>query len=191
MQHSEQPRIELKHAHYAMDSMRDAETLNEFEEGWKEFLRRIERTWNKMQSHYGKSPKWTGWQSKYESLRKKDQLLSYLVNARGAEEHTVDAVVSTNPGGITIDPAEGNFMHIESLSLNNGVLKVKSPQKLKIDFILAAIELLPVVNRGRRYEVPKEHLGQAINPQDVSSVAKAAFAFYESALADAEKFFVK
>jgi len=174
-----------------MESMLNAKTLGEFEEGWKEFLRRIGRTWNKIQSHYGKSPKWTGWQSRYESLRKKDQLLSYLVNARGAEEHTVDAVVSTTPGGITINPAEGNFMHIESLSFDNGVLNVKSPQKLKVGFLSAKTELLPVVNRGRRYEVPKEHLGQAINPQDVSSVANAAFAFYESALADAENFFVR
>ena len=122
MQHSEQPRIELKSARDAMESMSNAKALDEFEEGWKEFLRRIERTWNKMHSHFGKSPKWTGWQSKYESLRKNDQLLSYLVNARGAEEHTVDAVVSTTPGGITINPAEGNFMHIESLSIDSGVL---------------------------------------------------------------------
>ena len=191
MQHSEQPRIELKRARSAMESMRHAQALGEFEEGWKEFLRRIERTWNKMQSHYGKSPKWTGWQSKYESLRKKDQLLSYLVNARGAEEHTVDSVVSTTPGGVTINPASGNFMHIESLSLNNGILRVKSPQEIKISFISAKTELLPVVNRGRRYEVPKEHLGHAIDPQNVSSIATAAFAFYESALADAENFFVK
>ena len=70
-------------------------------------------------------------------------------------------------------------------------LRVKSPQKIRIDFTSAKTELLPVVNRGRRYEVPREHLDQAINPQDVSSVAKVAFGFYESALADAENFFVK
>lgn len=191
MQHSDQPRIELKRARVALDSMIGAKAIDEFEEWWKEFLRRTERAWNKTQAHYGKSPKWSGWQSKYESLRKTDQLLSYLVNARGAEEHTVNAVVSTTPGSIGINAAEGNFLHIEKMSINNGVITVKSPQKLKIDFIPGKTELLPVVNRGRRYEVPKDHLGQAINPQDVPSLAKAALAFYESAIADTETFFVR
>lgn len=44
-------------------------------------------------------------EGKFESLRKKDQLLSYLINARGADEHTVNEIVGRESGGIGINPA--------------------------------------------------------------------------------------
>jgi hypothetical protein len=191
MQHSEQPSLELVKARAAIEAMRNATTLDAFEEGWKEFLGRLERVWTKSINHFGKSPKWNGWKGKYESHRKTDQLLSYLVNARGADEHTVNEIVGREPGGIGINPAEGNSLYIERMEINNGNIFIKSPQKIKIDFLPAKTTLLPVTNRGRTYPVPTTHLGNPIDPMNVIAVAEAGTNFYGQFLAQAEAFFVK
>lgn len=191
MQHSDQPFQELAKAKAAIAAMAAAHTIDEFEEQWKEFLRRLERVWNKAIAHFGKSPKWNGWQGKYDNLRRRDPLLSYLVNARGAEEHTVNEVVGREPGGIGINPAEGNSLYIERMEIKNGTLSIRSPQKVKIEFLAARMTLVPVVNRGRRYGLPSHHLGNSIDPSNVLGVAELAVKFYEEALAQAEAFFVK
>ena len=191
MQHSKQPSLELSKAQIAIEAMRNAKTLEEFEESWKEFLSRLERVWNKGVSHFCKSPRWNGWKGQFERLRKTDPLLSYLVNARGAEEHTVNEIVGKEPGGIGINPAERNSLYIEHMEINNGNIFIKSPQKIKIDFMPARTTLLPITNRGRTYPVPSTHLGNAVDPMNVIAIAEAGAQFYEKFLSQAEKFFVK
>jgi len=191
MKQAEQPRIELAKAKTCIEGMRNSRSLDQFEEQWKSLLHRLERIWNKTSHYYGKSPKWNGWKGKYEQLRKKDPLLIYLVNARGADEHTVNEILSREPGGIGINPAEGNSLYIERMSINRGQISIKSPQKIRIDFIPAKTKLLPVVNRGRTYPVPASHRGKVIDPTKVVEVAETAVEFYEEFLNDAESYFVK
>jgi hypothetical protein len=191
MQHSDHPALELAKARTAIDALRNAQTLDEFEESWKTFLGRIERVWTKGRSHFGKSPKWSGWQGKFEPLRRSDPLLSYLVQARGADEHTVNAIVGREPGGIGINAAEGNGLYIEHMTINNGNINIKSPQKIRVDFLPSRTTLLPVVNRGRTYPVPTAHLGKPVDPTNVIAVAEAVADFYERFLSEAEAFFVK
>jgi hypothetical protein len=190
MQHSNQPAVELKKAENAIDNMRKANSLDEFEDAWKEFLSRLERVWTKSSNHFGKSPKWNGWKGNFEPLRRSDPLLSYLINARGADEHTVNEILTREPGGIGINPAEGNSLFIEHMTIKNGHVLIKSPQKIKIDFLPERIVLLPVNNRGRTYDVPTKHLGKSINSNNVISIAEAGAKFYQRFLDDAEIFFV-
>jgi hypothetical protein len=191
VQHSDQPNHELSRARDAAQKMAAAASLDEYEEHWKEFLRRLERCWNKAQAHYGKSPKWNGWQGRIDKLRRTDPLLSYLVNARGAEEHTVSEITTRHPGGIGINPAEGNSLYIEHMEVKDGTISIRSPQKIRIDFIPDRIGLLPVSNRGRTYGIPGSHLGSGIDPRNVQAIANVALSFYEQVLREAEAFFVK
>lgn len=191
MQHSEQPSLELAKARAAIEAMRNAKTLDDFEESWKEFLGRIERVWNKAFSHFSKSPKWNGWKGKFEGLRKSDPLLTYLINARGADEHTVNEIVGKEPGGIGINAAEGDSLYIEHMEINNGNIFIKSPQKIKVDFLPTRTTLLPVTNRGRTYPVPTTHLGNHVDPRNVIAIADAGAQFYKNFLAQAEEFFIK
>jgi hypothetical protein len=191
MQYSDKPLQELKLAQSQIEEMRKSNALDQFEECWKEFLRRLERVWYKATNHYSRSPKWNGWKGKYEKARRKDPLLSYLVNARGADEHTVGEITGREPGGIGINPAEGNSLFIESLEVNNGVIKVKSPQRLRIDFIPGKVKLLPVTNYGRTYEVPNSHLGSPVDPANAIEIAEIAIRYYSKFLEGAEKYFVK
>ncbi len=191
MQRSDQPNLELARAQEAVAKMAAATSLDEYEEHWKEFLRRLERCWNKAYAHYGKSPKWNGWQGRIDRLRRTDPLLSYLVNARGAEEHTVNEITTRHPGGIGINPAQGNSLYIERMEINNGTISIRSPQKLKIEFTPARMGLLPVTNRGRTYATPTWHLGNSIDAGNVQAVASLALRFYDQVLREAEAFFVK
>jgi hypothetical protein len=191
MQKSEQPHIELKLAMLSIDAMKTAASLDDFEESWKTFLHRIERIWNKVANHYGKSPKWNGWQGKFLKLRKEDPLLSYLINARGAEEHTVDDIVTRQAAGIGIGPAEGNYLYIEHMTIDGPNISIKSPQKIKIDFIAERTVPLPVKNRGRVYSVPISHLGNVIDSSSVIFIAEAGLNFYLELIKEVEHAFVR
>jgi hypothetical protein len=122
-------------------------------------------------------------------LRQKDPLLAYVRNARDSDEHTVDDIVSHEPGGIGINPAEGNSLHIESMEINRGVISIASPQRIRVDFIPGKTKLLAVTKRDGTYPAPTSHLGDAIDPENVADVAERAISFYEGVLDEAESTF--
>jgi hypothetical protein len=191
MKYSEQPRIELAQTKICIEGMRDAKSLGQFEEQWKSFLHSLDRIWNTTSNHYGKSPKWNGWKRKYENIRKNDPLLTYLAYARGADEHTVNEILSREPEGIGINPAEGNGLYIDQMTIENGQIYIESPQKIRVDFTPTKTKLLPVLNRGRTYAVPVSHRGQVIDPTKVVEMTEIAVRFYEDFLNDVESYFVK
>lgn len=190
MQHSERPLLELARARDAIQAMRNAKTLDEFEDHWKAFLGRLQRVWNKAASHFRQSPKWDGWKGQFQHLRDTDPLLLYLVHARNADEHTVQEILGKEPPGIGIGPAEGNWLRIERMVVKDGNFFVKSLHPVKIVFFPERTKLLPVTNRGITYPVPTTHLDKPVDPMNVIAVAEAGAQFYEHFLFEAEKFFV-
>jgi hypothetical protein len=193
MQPIDKPWEQLRKAESYIEKMTTASSLNEYEEYWKEFLHNLERSWNKLTSHLKRSPKYQGWveRGKTEKLRRQDQLLSYLVNARGAEEHSVADISKQQPGGIGINPAFGNSLHLNKLEINNGQIHIDSDQPLRIDFIPGKVELLSVENRGRTYDVPSQHIGNDLETKDPVEIAKLGVAFYKAYFEKAEGHFVK
>jgi hypothetical protein len=193
MQPIDKPWEQLRKAESYIEKMTTASSLGEYEEYWKEFLHNLERSWNKLTSHLKRSPKYQGWveRGKTEKLRRQDQLLSYLVNARGAEEHSVADISKQQPGGIGINPAFGNSLHINKLEINNGQIHIDSDQPIRIDFIPGKVELLSVENRGRTYDIPSQHIGNDIKTNDPVEIAKLGAAFYRAYFEKAESHFVK
>lgn len=193
MQPIDKPWDQLKKAESYIDKMANAASLHEYDEYWKEFLHNLERSWNKLTSHLSKSPKYQGWveRGRTEGLRRQDQLLSYLVNARGAEEHSVSDISRKQPGGIGINPAFGRRLHINKLEINNGQIYIDSEQPIKVEFIPGRVDLLNVENRGREYQVPTEHLGKKLSSNDPIEIAKLGVEFYRKYFEKAEKQFVK
>ncbi|MEJ3589284.1 hypothetical protein [Pseudomonas bubulae] len=191
MQRSEQPHIELNKAGVAINDMKASQSLEAMEESWKSYLHRIERTWNRVLHHYGKSPKWNGWQSNVLKQRKSDPLLSYLINARGCDEHTGEDIVTRTPGGIGIGTTDGGPLYIESLTINNGHVSFKGSSNARFDFISASVELKSIVNRGREYHPPLEHLGKPIRSKTMIHVAELGYDFYSGFIENVERHFVK
>lgn len=191
MHHSEQPFIELERARKAIADMRQAGSLEDLEECWKEYLRRLERIWSKSVSHFGKSPKWNGWQGPYLKLRKNDPLLSYFINARGAEEHTVAEITTRSPGSFSVKNDGNGTTRIDRLSIVNGKVVEISGTGFYAEFVPERVKLLPITNRGVRHPVPTEHLSRPVDPENLLEIAEKGVEFYATFLAQAEAFFIQ
>ncbi|MPW35841.1 hypothetical protein [Vibrio sp. B1Z05] len=193
MQPIDKPWEQLQKAESYIEKMSSAENLEDYEDHWKDFLHNLERAWNKLVSHLKRTPKYEGWveRGRTEKLRRQDQLLSYLVNARGAEEHSIADITSKESGGIGINPAIGNSLHINKLEMKDGQIHIDSDQPLKIEFFPGKVTLLPIENRGRSYGVPTSHLGRGIEGSNPVELAKHGVEFYRSYFKKAEQHFVK
>lgn len=191
MQKSEQPHIELNKARVAISDMKTSQSWESMEESWKTFLHRVERAWNRVLHHYGKSPKWNGWQANVLRQRKSDPLLSYLINARGCDEHTGEDIVTRTPGGFGIGTTDGGPLYIERLTINNGHVTFKGSSNAKFTFTSAGVELKSIVNRGREYHPPLEHLGKPIGSKSMIHIAELGLEFYSVFIESVERHFVK
>jgi len=188
MQHSDAPWNELRKAETELAAMRAATDVRVVRDHWIQFLHAIERVWSKSAAHYGKSPKWSNWHKAYLDQRRADPLLSYLVNARGAEEHTVEEVANPKPGSILIRGNSSGAAYVERLRIEQGrVVEYRGDQPLEMS--PAHVELRTVVNRGKSYPPPTSHLGAPL-AQDVHACASAALAYYSGFLRVAEAKFV-
>jgi hypothetical protein len=191
MQHSNRPYLELDLARRALEAIRAATTLAEIEEHWKDYLRRLERVWNKSVSHFGKSPKWNGWQGPFLKLRKHDPLLSYLINARGADEHTIADITKKKPGTLRVDLGVSRSVHIKKLEIvNDRIFHLETDSPDAVSFEVPGVELLPITNRNVLHDVPRAHLTHPINPSDLIGIAERGIEFYADFLAKAEAFFI-
>ena len=188
MQHSDKPGKELDLARELLGEMKKAKSLSVLETLWKRFLHHIDRVWNKAEAHYSKSPKWPNWGGKYIRLRRRDELLSYLVAARNADEHSISEITALKGGSFGInarDPSQG--LHIKSLKFGpDGIKDISLGTEAIIEFTPAKVQLIKVHNRGQDYTPPTKHLGQPVDSGDLIVVATAALRFYESFLRAAE-----
>ena len=185
-------RKELRGAERALHSLRSAQTYEALETAWTGFLRHLERSYNKAQAQLKRSSKFQGWptRGRVDALRSKDPLLSYLRNARGADEHGIEPIASGKPGGIGIGPAEGSSLYIRSMSVDRGRVTIDSPNKIRVTVIPAEFVLAPVLNRGVKYEVPRSHLGADLPSSDPVTLGQQGLKFYRDFLEDAEREFV-
>src|SRR5580704_15421737 len=92
-----------------------------------------------------------------EQMRSKDPLLAYLSNARGVLEHGIAEVAREAPGGIAINPASGNTLTIERMTVTGKGIAIKSKEPIAVTFTPGSLVLSDVTNRGRIYTVPREH----------------------------------
>ena len=156
---------------------------------WKKFLHRLERAWFKSESHYSRSPKWHSWAGQFITQRRQDPLLSYLKNARDADEHTV-AEITARVAGVAIGAPPGQSVVVDSLVIKNGQVFVDSTGPLVVEFLPARTQLLPVANRGRTYPVPTVHLGKPVNRHDVLEMAFLSLDWYRDFADRTETHFV-
>ena len=190
MQSSLQIHAELDRCTQILDRLNRSQSLEEVEEHWKEFLSRLERVWYKCESHFKRSPKWNGWKGKYEKYRKIDPVLAYLINARGAHEHTVEEIVKKDPGSISIGAGNEGSVRIKRLMVADGKVEFEGDGDLLIQFNPAELKPVLIVNRGRDYPVPNEHMGIKLADNRITTIASLGLNFYKKVVLDTEAFLV-
>lgn len=185
MQKNEKIHSELNKAKTSSTNIKNSKNLDEIDESWKDYLYQLERVWSKSQAHFKKSPKWNGWQGRYKQLRTKDELLAYLINARGAEEHTVEEITQKQAGGIGLNPLiPGGKVVINDLRLGpkGEILNMDLGENIIVAFTPSRVKLLPITNRGVIYPIPQSHLGKEIDSTNLVSISEAGTKFYEDFL---------
>ena len=191
MQPSLHIHTELQRCRELLDLLARTSSPLEFDDIWQRFLGHLERVWNKSQNHFSKSPKWGGWQGRYVNQRKTDPLLIYLINARGAHEHTVQDITNKTPGSIGLSAGSSGRVHIKSLQVGPDGITGDWDGDLAITFTPGRVDLAPVKNRGRTYAVPSSHLGIQIDNTSALTIGALGLEYYQNLVTEAEGFFAK
>ena len=114
-------------------------SFSEYEAAWRDFLGRIERVWTKIEAAMSQVEGWQSVQSRVVAERRNDPLLSYVVQARNVDEHTIQDVTAD-----------------WRASLNATQI---GPGQVRLEWKPWDRPLLPVRNRGVIYAPPRSHLG--------------------------------
>lgn len=124
------------------DSLFTGLDYEQFQPVWTEFLLALNAAFSKLEKGARGCGKSEAWINRHKNTRRKDPLLSYLHQARNADEHGLEPVSSSTPG------------------------KFKRRADGAIIVAIGRIHLAEVVDDrfGDRYPVPQSHLGQPIAP---------------------------
>lgn len=77
------------------------------------------------------------------------------------------------------------------MAMVNGILAIDADGEAAIDIQQPRVRLLPITNRGVRYDVPLQHLSGPVDPDNLIDIAEKGIDFYAKFLDQAEVFFVK
>jgi hypothetical protein len=188
MQHSDAPWKELTRAESELGAMKTATDMRIRLEHWLDFMRAIERVWNKAEGHFSRSPKWQPWRGRYVRLRKQDPLLIYLAQARNVEEHSSEPSAVAVPGGFSIGRG-AKSVYIEKLRIDGSGRVAEYRGSHPIEIQHPTVAPAGIDNRGVRYEPPTSHLGNPVQAE-VIPMAELGLAFYRDFLNAAETEFV-
>lgn len=164
--------------------MVSAESYEEYEESWSDFLNRLEKIFEKLdKACFPIRSKFISLISRENMLRGSDPLLQYLKQARNADTHTIQEIAQRVPGSYAVgfDMTQGGEgTYIESLKIVNGsVTEYKGSHPLVITFTPESVEVKEVVNRQQRYAPPTTHLGKPLDTRHPTELAKLGIEFYQ------------
>ena len=139
-----------------------------YEHAWRELLRRTERVWTKTLSVSRGRPGWQQIEAEVSHLRRTDALLSYIQQARHADEHSIQQLATDWDAQVTAVPTSATTATISWQPFDR--------------------PLLPVKNRGVVYPPPRDHLGVSFEDElskgqpEPAVVAAKALVFYSQFL---------
>jgi hypothetical protein len=172
----------LQGAQADIEAMRNAKSLIDMRAAWIAFLKNLNRSFNKAQAELEDVRKFQGWpeRGRVLDLCRKDPLLSYLKNARGAEEHGIKPIANETPDSYQFIMKAGSrgFRVAKVESRVDGYTNVEGVEgDVEVRVTPPKFELVPVVNRGRTYAVPTTHLGAALAAGGPIALAEAGYLF--------------
>jgi hypothetical protein len=184
------PRSELRSAAKAIETMKTARSLEDFEAEWRIFLNCLEKTWIKAERCCQPfRAKFEPWQRQYYTLRKKDMLLRYLKQARDADNHSVQDVTKVEPGHRAISFVNPRGGYIEHMELRGAEIVAYKGDPLIVEDKPPEPVAVPVKNSGEWYNPPTSHLGKPIASRHPLVLAYAGLEFYEKYVHEVERAF--
>jgi hypothetical protein len=171
----------------AADSLAVVATTNDFptlEKHWASFLVSAGRVFTKLEQGAKVSSKIKAWWGNNLHQRRTDPLLRYLWHARNADEHTLQRINQLQAAQAQgIEPTKEDIDQLER------AMKNETRPWAPLGVVLWTPEhvlLLPVLDRGIRYDPPKEHLGKPIDNGSPAHIGGIALAYLDAMLKEAE-----
>lgn len=186
------PRAELRASARAIDGMRSAKSLEEFEIEWKAFLTCLEKVWNKVEcSCQHVRNHFQPWQGTYHRLRNKDMLLRYLKQARDADNHSIQDSTKIEPGSRNfrfVNPSGG---YIKYMEIREHEIAAYEGDPIIMEDIPSRLVVVPVKNNGKWFNPPTAHLEQPVTTHHPVALAELGLKFYEKYVNEVERKFFK
>lgn len=184
-------KIRLQTLKKAVEDLSECSNHDEFVGIWYTFLVAAKGIYTTLQQGAKVSPQSKQWFGAKSAVRRGDELLQYLYQARNSDEHGIGAVTKPNPGRLHIGVAKPGYS--DSIVVNGtigpgGIFSVRSADErpVLIEETPAYSELVPVMGRaGEGYPVPTQHLGVPLASQLPIPVAQEAVKYFESLIAEA------
>lgn len=188
-------RSRLRIATKAIEDLKAATNHQEFSDTWYSFLTAAKNVYTCLEQASKASAEDRQWFGAAKAVRKGDELLQYLFQARDDEEHGVEVATELRPGGIGIGvnkPGFSKAMHIRSLKFDEkGGVELDAESLDGLPILIEATPgrtvLKPVNGRGNRtYSPPTSHLGQPLPDNSPIIVAQLALVYLRGLVDKAE-----
>lgn len=140
--------------------MSGAQSIEDLEDEWKNFLNSIEKVWVKAErSCQHIRNEFQPWQGKFARERKKDALLKYIKHARNSDQHTLAEGMQKKDASSSMYVEGGQGVtHIERLEIRDGkLIEYKGNKPLIIENLPNRVELLRVKDSSKWYNPPRSH----------------------------------
>ena len=180
-----QAQARLTRAKAALRQMERAQGFSALDEGWSNFLVASKLVFTKLGAGAKGDPASESWFSRKLGQQKADPLLSYLYQARNAEEHGLNRSIEH---AYDIRVVDGVVLEVDVAFEANGDVTFRNshdPNEV-VHFALKGT-LKPVTDKrsGRNFAPPVEHLGAPLRDTSAFGIADAMIAYLERLLLEA------
>lgn len=172
----------LEKASTCLKRMEDSRSFEEFESAWTDFLIALNTIHTALEQGAKTSPQSRQWYGGKKAERRKDALLSYLHQAKNADEHGIEPITAYTPGGVKI--GEGAQLSVIAKTIvNHGKtsLEVHPIESPGIEIIAPSAKLIPVRDDryGNVFDPPTQHLGSILPDASPLTIARLGFKYHE------------
>lgn len=190
----EKARRRLKQAQACLSKLKryesDLSDKAAFEDSWSEFLSALNSVPEILRTSskgYPESRQWIN--SIHKNVLRKDPLLKFLIQARGADYHGLQLRVNLGAkmtGKFSKPSIELISFTMKDSEGNQSVTKFSKDQLFEEAIMYYKFSEVED-HRGNVFAVPKTHLGKALPEMGVIAAAKAAYNFYSNLLDEATR----
>lgn len=183
----------LRIAQKAIEELARCKDFDEFTDAWHTFLTASKGIYTTLEQGAKVSAKSRQWFGAKKKIRRNDQLLQYIFQARDDDLHGLSPVAEHVPGSLAIGvnkPGFSSSMTIDGTFGPGGSLKVTSldDKPVLIEQIFAHVRLNRVHDRGKRpYDPPVKHLGVKLPSNMPLPVATLSISYFRTLISEAEK----
>jgi hypothetical protein len=172
----------LQKASACIESIKTSKSFSEFETAWTDLLISMNAIHTALEQGAKTNPQSRQWYGGKKNDRRNDPLLSYLHQARNADEHGIEPIANLKHGGVKISKG-GQPRFILKTVINHGKekLELHPLEGPGIEIIPSRVELVPV--RDDRFKnvfnPPTEHLGSILPDISPFAIATIGFKYHE------------